>query len=149
MIRKCVPILFLLSLCFNSFNASAIDYRGFPEWSHQTQGDSEYMLYRPSNLEAGKKYPIALFMHGCCGENDHATMRNAVDPPVRMWHNFGANTQAIPTYIISGATARGWEQHFDHLIAAIEKLIKEEQGDRQRIYVTGFSMGGRGTWDHQ
>ncbi|MCB1120117.1 MAG: prolyl oligopeptidase family serine peptidase [Verrucomicrobiae bacterium] len=124
-----------------------IDYRGFPEWSHQTLGDSEYMLYRPKNLEPGKRYPIALFMHGCCGQDDHATLRNAVDPPVRMWHNWGANTQKVPTYIISGATSRGWEQHFDNLIAAIEKLIKEEQGDRQRIYVTGFSMGGRGTWD--
>lgn len=129
-----------------SVAAQDIDYKGFPEWSWQKEDSTEYYLYTPSNLEPGKRYPIALFMHGCCGEDYHATLRNAVDPPIRMWHNFGANTQTVPTYLISPKTSRGWSQHFDNLKRVMDRLVEEQQGDPQRIYVCGFSMGGNGTF---
>lgn len=123
-----------------------IDYKGFPEWSLQKQDSTEYALYTPGHLEAGKKYPVVLFMHGCCGADNHASLRNAVDPPVRMWHQFGKNIQAVPTYIIAPATARGWNQHFAALKKVMDKLIAQEQGDPQRVYVCGFSMGGEGSF---
>ncbi|MEO7048229.1 MAG: hypothetical protein ABI091_23220, partial [Ferruginibacter sp.] len=71
--------------------AQEIDYKGLPEWSWHKQDSTEYYLYTPKNVKTNKKYPVVLFMHGCCGVNDHATLRNCVDPPVRMWHNFGAD----------------------------------------------------------
>lgn len=123
-----------------------IDYKGFPQWSWHKEDSTEYYLYTPSNMKPGEKYPIALFMHGCCGETYHATLRNTVDPPLRMWHNFGANTQAIPTYIIAPATARGWSQHFENLKKVMDKLVANHNGDPQRIYVSGFSMGGEGVF---
>lgn len=139
----------LLFLCliplFTRLSAQP-DYKGFPEWELKQQGETEYALYTPQNLEEGKVYPIALFLHGCCGEDDHARLRNAVDPPVRMWHNFGENEQTIPTYIISPASSSGWSQHFTNLKIMIDDLIANHQGDPQRIYITGFSMGGGGTF---
>lgn len=137
----------LAALLLPVFLFSQIDYKGFPQWSLQKKDSTEYALYTPSKIEAGKKYPIALFMHGCCGVDYHASLRNAVDPPARMWHNFGANKQQIPTYIISPATSRGWKQHFKNLKAVMDDLIANHQGDPQRIYVCGFSMGGRGTYE--
>ncbi len=125
---------------------SQIDYKGFPEWSLQKKDSTEYVLYTPLHLHPGKKYPVVLFMHGCCGVDNHASFRNAVDPPVRMWHQFGANKQGVPTYIIAPATARGWKQHFKDLKAVMDDLVANHQGDPQRIYVTGFSMGGEGTF---
>ena len=127
--------------------AQDIDYKGLPEWSKKVQGTTEYYLYTPKNLKPGEKYPIALFMHGCCGEDNIARLRNCVDPPVRMWHNFGENTQTVPTYIIAPATTSGWSQHFPNLKAVIDDLVANHQGDPQRIYVCGFSMGGGGTYD--
>ncbi|MEO6001027.1 MAG: Ig-like domain-containing protein [Chitinophagaceae bacterium] len=124
----------------------AIDYKGFPEWSLNKKDSTEYALYTPSNLQPGSKYPIALFMHGCCGVDNHVSLRNAVDPPVRMWHQFGADKQDIPTYIIAPATLRGWAQHFKSLKEVMDDLVANHQGDPQRIYVCGFSMGGEGTF---
>lgn len=123
-----------------------IDYKGLPEWSWHKQDSTEYYLYNPKQMQAGKKYPVVLFMHGCCGVDYHARLRNCVDPPVRMWHNFGADTQTVPTYIIAPATSRGWQQHFIALKKVMDDLIANQNGDPQRIYVCGFSMGGDGTF---
>ena len=126
--------------------AQEIDYKGLPEWRWHKQDSTEYYLYTPKNIETNKKYPVVLFLHGCCGDDDHATLRNCVDPPVRMWHNFGANTQTVPTYIIAPATSRGWRQHFIALKKVIDDLIADQNGDPKKIYVCGFSMGGEGTF---
>jgi hypothetical protein len=142
-LRVFLPAFTLFFFHANVF--AQIDYKGFPQWSKHSKDSTEYFLYTPSNMKAGEKYPVALFMHGCCGTDYHASLRNCVDPPVRMWHNFGANTQVVPTYIISPATSRGWQQHFTNLKAVIDDLIANHHGDPQRVYVCGFSMGGEGT----
>jgi hypothetical protein len=137
----------LFSIFLSGHHLTAqIDYKGFPQWSWHKEDSTEYYLYTPSNMKPGEKYPIALFMHGCCGESYQASLRNTVDPPLRMWHNFGANTQSIPTYLISPATSRGWQQHFKNLKKVIDDLVDHHNGDPQRIYVTGFSMGGEGVF---
>jgi len=142
-----VPILFfMLAYSFCTYSQD-LDYKGFPEWSKHTQGITEYYLYTPNNIVQGEKVPIALFLHGCCGTSYTANLRNAVDPPVRMWHNFGDNEQTVPVYIIAPATSSGWNQHFSNLKAVMDDLVANHQGDPQRIYITGFSMGGGGTWD--
>jgi predicted esterase len=143
---KTTPILVLLLLLSSPNRSQQIDYKGFPEWSWQQEGNMEYMFYAPSAAVPGKKYPLAVFLHGCCGEDDHATMRNAVDPPVRMWHHFGENCQSEPTYIMAPKTTRGWRQKFPDIKVALDKLIASGKVDAGRIYMTGFSMGGAGTW---
>jgi hypothetical protein len=144
-LRRHLVVIVLASFIFHANVFSQLDYKGFPQWSKRQKDSTEYFLYTPSNMKVGQKYPIALFMHGCCGADYRASLRNCVDPPVRMWHNFGANTQAVPTYIISPATSRGWDQHFKNLKAVIDDLITNHNGDPQRVYVCGFSMGGAGT----
>lgn len=144
--NTCLLIFFLLFVIASNVSFAQIDYKGFPQWSWHKQDSTEYYLYTPSGMQPGRQYPVALFMHGCCGVDDHASLRNAVDPPARMWHNFGANTQKIPTYIIVPATSQGWERHFDDLKKVMDDLVKSKQGDSQRIYICGFSMGGDGTF---
>jgi poly(3-hydroxybutyrate) depolymerase len=150
MIIKKIALLFGLFTGLTIFPgvivAQDLDYKGLPQWSWHKEDSTEYYLYTPANMEPGKKYPVALFMHGCCGESYHASLRNTVDPPVRMWHNFGANTQTVPTYIIAPATSRGWKQHFANLKKVMDDLVASHNADPQRIYVCGFSMGGEGTF---
>lgn len=137
----------ILSLVACEAPAQQIDYKGFREWSWGKQDSTEYYLYSPSSTVGSKPLPIMLFLHGCCGEDYHATLRNAVDPPVRLWHAFGDNHQSNPIYIISPKTKAGWSQHFDNLKIVIDKLVAERKVDPQRIYISGFSMGARGTWE--
>lgn len=132
-------------ICLSISSLAQIDYKGFPQWSWHKQDSTEYYLYTPSAIKPGERYPVALFLHGCCGTSYKATLRNTVDPPLRMWHQFGVNKQSEPTYIIAPATSRGWSQHIDNLKKVIDDLIANRQADPQRIYITGFSMGGAGT----
>ncbi|RFZ94487.1 hypothetical protein D0C36_02760 [Mucilaginibacter conchicola] len=136
----------LMLLVFNHVSAQDIDYKGLPEWSWHKKGNTEYYLYTPKNMQARKKYPVALFLHGCCGVDDHATLRNVVDAPARMWHSFGENKQRVPTYIIAPATSKGWAQHFPDLKAVMDSLITSQNADAKRMYICGFSMGAQGTF---
>ncbi len=145
-LKRLTTLTALLAVWFAT-GFSQIDYKGFPEWGFNEVGVTQFYLYTPADIDTTQVYPIALFLHGCCGENNNASLRNCVDPPVRMWHNFGKNTQKVPTYIISPATSSGWSQHFTDLKWEIDDLIKNHHGDSTRVYITGFSMGGRGTFD--
>lgn len=137
--------IFTLFLIYG-VRSQQIDYKGFPQWSWHQEGNTEYYLYTPDSVNPEQKYPLAIFLHGCCGEDDHATLRNAVDPPVRMWHHFGANSQREPTYIMAPKTTRGWSQKFPDIRKVIDDLVSSGKVDPRRIYMTGFSMGGAGTW---
>lgn len=109
-----------------------------------------------------KKLPLVVFLHGS-GERGHdneAQLRNGVlaftEP-----ENFSQN----PCFVLapqcpendrwSGAdirTAATWSEapteSMRLLIQLIEKLLRENPAiDRDRIYLTGLSMGGAGTFD--
>ncbi len=132
---------------FLQLSFAQIDYKGLPQWSWGKKDSTEYYLYTPSSLQKGDKYPLMLFLHGCCGDDYHATLRNTVDPPVRLWHDFANNQQQHPTFILSPKTSRGWKQHIPNLKAVIDSLIGTGAADPQRIYISGFSMGAQGTWE--
>ena len=110
---RLLALLFFAALVFigsSNLRSQNIDYRGFPEWSWGKMDSTEYYLYTPGAAGKGEAYPLVLFLHGCCGNDYHATLRNAVDPPVRLWHNFGENTQRTPLFILSPKTKSGWSQ---------------------------------------
>ena len=84
--------LFLLISIFVSQSTFSqrvlVDYKPPSEWSWGVEDSTEYFIYTPGNLKLGNKYPIVLYLHGCCGESPQAIPHRAADPPVRMWHNF-------------------------------------------------------------
>lgn len=144
--KKLLLIAALIGIFYCNTIAQDIDYKLFPQWAWNKISASEYYLYTPSNIPVGKKCPIVVFFHGCCGVDDKATPRNCVDPGARVWHNFGENTQSEPTYILALATSRGYNQHFSAVKKALDDLVAANKIDPQRIYINGFSMGGSGTY---
>jgi len=146
MTRLTSLIMVFILVLIDGVRSQQIDYKGFPQWSWHQEGNTEYYLYTPDQTSPEESYPLAIFLHGCCGEDDHATLRNAVDPPVRMWHHFGDNIQQEPTYIMAPKTTRGWSQKFPDIRKVIDELVSSGKVDSRRIYMTGFSMGGAGTW---
>ncbi|MDG2368324.1 MAG: alpha/beta hydrolase-fold protein, partial [Flavobacteriaceae bacterium] len=98
-----------------------------------------YVLRFPKNFKKNKKYPLVVFLHG--GINS--------DPRRLNGRVLTVNNFFIPEndqYIIASPIKLGidWSpKKIQDVIADIESQLKI---DKKRIYLTGLSMGGRGTF---
>ncbi len=101
-----------------------------------------YLLYLPKGYEdstAGKKWPLMLFLHGA-GESGNDLQKVKVHGPPKL-----VATHDYPFIMVSPQSAgRGWNP--DTLNALLDDLVANYKVDTDRIYLTGLSMGGYGTW---
>jgi predicted peptidase len=127
--------------------------------------DGQSLLYRlmePEKIEPGKRYPLVLFLHGA-GERGS-------DNASQLVHGAGdfakpENRQKYPCFVLAPqCPADGRWVDIDWNLPAhtmpkepsvpmklalelVDKLVAELPVDKERIYMTGLSMGGFGTWD--
>lgn len=107
-----------------------------------------YWLMSPAQMEAGKKYPLVLALHGRGGNTEAATVLGNE-----------AMRRDYPCFVLAPAATRAgvWAvpADFERLrgrpqlplaLEALVKVIEENPIDRQCVYVTGQSMGGFGTF---
>ena len=115
-------------------------------------GTIPYRLFRPSGVMAGQKLPLVLFLHGM-GER-------GTDNQLQLtWIGGLVNaTRSGPyaAYVLAPQIDTSmWFQSFNSnptvgmelTLKALHQVINTENVDTSRIYVTGLSMGGMGTWD--
>jgi len=103
----------------------------------------DYLLFLPSSYykEENKKWPMILFLHGK-GErgNDIEVLKKGVVPTLL------EENKDFPFIVVSPLCPgdRYWEP------LVLKKLLDDVSGkfriDMDRIYLTGLSMGGYGTW---
>ena len=126
-----------------------------------------YRLLRPDSAAGtdlnGLRYPIVLFLHGA-GERGSDNAKQLKYLPT--WLAEPATRQRHPCYVlapqcrmderwvdVSWADAKSAPQPATPTVdlaaatQALEETIAREQVDPARIYLTGLSMGGFGTWD--
>lgn len=127
------------------------------------EGDT--LLYRmlsPKRIRSGREYPLVLFLHGS-GERGNDNERQLI------W-GAGAftdkkNRRRYPAYVVAPQCPKNqrwvdvhWalESHdmpekpsknMTLVIGLLEQMREAYPVDDSRIYVTGLSMGGYGTWD--
>jgi len=128
----------------------------------KTSDTLRYRLLKPTVNDSSKKYPLVLFLHGA-GErgNDNALqLKNGAI-------NFASslNKKLFPCYVVAPQCAEGyrWVEvdwklpshvqpekpsvYLSRTMLLIDSLKKVLNIDTNRIYITGLSMGGFGTWD--
>ena len=159
---KLRPLLLALTAAVGLASlARATDYeaRTFTDADGGTLG---YRLLPPKVVEPGKKYPLVLFLHGSGerGTDNAIQVKYAVafflKPEVR---------EKFPCYVLapqcppektwseikswSGPNAFSAEPTAPtkRVLGTLDALLKELPVDPDRLYVTGLSMGGYGTWD--
>jgi predicted peptidase len=111
-----------------------------------------YRLLKPATVEEGKKYPLVIFLHGSGerGDDNKAQLKHGVA-------EFAKRRKEFPCFLIAPqcpAGQRGWGLSAKSGVAApgklvldlIDKTCKDLPIDTKRIYLTGLSMGGYGTW---
>ena len=104
-------------------------------WAFQPSDDS-------AKTEAG--YPLMLFLHGAGESGDNPNVLKKYGPPKLCDNPEIAKTWKFFTISPQAKQASGWSAK--QMLALIDNVCERFPIDRSRIYVTGPSMGGIGTW---
>jgi predicted peptidase len=106
--------------------------------------DIDYLLYLPDNYEkkSGEKFPLVLFLHGAGERGNNLDLVKAHGPPKLVEQG-----KSFPFILASPQCPEDLWWDADELLHLVEDLEKNYRVDPARIYVTGLSMGGYGTWD--
>lgn len=105
--------------------------------------ETRYLLYLPEGYTAdtAKVWPLIVFLHGSGESGEDLEKVKKHGPPKLV-----EGGKQFPFIIVSPQTLqrKGWQP--DLLIDMIGDIKKKYRVDEERVYLTGLSMGGFGTW---
>ncbi|WP_166820250.1 carboxylesterase family protein [Thalassoroseus pseudoceratinae] len=101
----------------------------------------DYLLYLPKDYEKQDSWPLLLFLHGAGERGSNLDLVKVHGPPKMI-----ANGHEFPFIVASPQCPKGKRWVPTPLMALIADLESRYKVDSDRIYVTGLSMGGFGTW---
>ena len=103
---------------------------------------ANYLLYLPKGYGEGKKdWPLVLFLHGS-GERGEDLQKVKTHGPPKLV----AQGKEFPFILVSPQCPDGNWWSVDVLDGLLKEIQDKYDVDANRIYVTGLSMGGYGTW---
>jgi predicted peptidase len=120
---------------------------GFVNKIHKgTHGESKYVLFVPPNYKGDKEYPVILFLHGAgsTGDDGQKQVKGGLAKHIR-----DAKQKFPFITIFPQAKTKGWGASGDNgkrALAILDEVQKDYKTDKKRVYLTGLSMGGFGTW---
>ncbi len=102
-----------------------------------------YLLFLPVGYGAdtAKRWPLILFLHGA-GERGSDVQKVAIHGPVK----YIAKHSDFPFIMVSPQCPEGRHWSNDQLLALLADIQGRYRVDPSRVYLTGLSMGGYGTW---
>lgn len=99
-----------------------------------------YRTVTPENYDPEKKYPLILFLHGR-GEQGEDLDRTQIHGPFKKVAEL-----KLPVIIVAPQSPQDEWWQADSLSALVDHLLETLPIDKSRVYLTGLSMGGQGTW---
>jgi len=133
-----------------------------PLWEKHVYTDAAgqvlpYRLLKPESYSTHVKYPLVLFLHGATdrGEDNERQLLQGVAVFAQ-----AAVRREYPCWVAAPQCPKDAKWSDEDLpptpqpteptrlaLALVTALLRDNNADPQRIYVTGLSMGGSGTWD--
>src|SRR5712692_1511132 len=106
----------------------------------------QYQVFVPAGWSSNKSWPVILFLHGA-GERGEDGL---VQTEVGIGTAIRRSTERFPCIVIFPQCRKNvaWSDPAMEVqtLKALEQTMKEFHGDPQRVYLTGLSLGGYGTW---
>ena len=146
---------------------TAEQYQQFEKCVFQPKADGPALLYRfrKPDVKPGEKYPLIIFLHGA-GERGADNDAQLTGQDLFLHLVYSEAGQKNPSFVLVPQCPEGkrwcevnWSTPDSHTTPAepsepfqllrqlVDKLKKELPIDASRIYITGISMGGFGTFD--
>jgi acid stress-induced BolA-like protein IbaG/YrbA len=115
-------------------------FRGIRQWAYRSSIDGScqpYTIYLPENYNPVKQYKLLICLHGYSGD-DYSSVQTAL-------------TDASPDdFIIAAPYGRGDLAYAgigeQDVLDVMDLVQKTYSIDPDQVYITGWSMGGCGTW---
>lgn len=102
-----------------------------------------YVCYTPEDYDGSKPYPLVVFLHGAGERGDDISLlyKHGFLKHVKEGKNY-------PFIIVAPQCPfeKYWGNYTESLNVFLDSIIEEYNVDVDRIYLTGLSMGGTGTW---
>lgn len=113
------------------------------KWQVTRSSELKYLVYLPTDYDArsSRRWPLMLFLHGA-GERGTNVQRVAIHGPLSLVKR-GTN---FPFIIIAPLCPSDERWQNDSLSLLLDRVAKKFAVDESRVYLTGLSMGGYGTW---
>ena len=106
-----------------------------------------YLKYLPADYDPQKKYPLVVFLHGA-GERGKPDGSELDIVKVHFWFSRAAKGEEFPFVMVAPqcTTEDYWGAYIESLNKFLDAVLAENAVDDRRVYLTGLSMGGTGTW---
>jgi predicted peptidase len=107
--------------------------------------DYPYQVYVPRAYDPSRRWPAVLFLHGAGERGSDGLLQTEVGigPAIR---RYPSRFPAIVVMPQAPEDTRWSIAPGDAALAALDKTVSEFSIDPNRIYLTGLSMGGHGSW---
>lgn len=137
-------------------------------YTSSTGQNLPYRILYPENYNKDLKYPVILFLHGAGERGNDNEKQLTHGAKLFLTEENRKNYEAIvifpqcaaesywssvvidrnkSPYAFDFDYARAETEPLKNAIALVKKIAAEEGGDKKRIYITGLSMGGMGTFE--
>jgi predicted peptidase len=106
----------------------------------------KYAVYVPANFSPEKKWPIVLFLHGAGERGEEGSLQTdtGIGTALRRYPD------RYPAIVVMPQCRPNQNWNLPAMqaqaLAALEQSSTEFNGDPDRTYLTGLSLGGYGTW---
>jgi len=102
---------------------------------------TRYLLYVPQQKPPSGKYPLLLFLHGSAERGSDLNLLKRTGPFI-----FADTAKNFPFILVAPQCDPDRDWDTQNLLTLIDSLESRLDIDKSKIYVTGYSMGGFGTW---
>lgn len=130
-------LYFLVVIC--SFTSFSQEVKGSFSTEIKETFSYGYILHKP--LASKEKKPLLIFLHGS-GEKGNDLDKLKVHGPLKY-----IQKNTLDAYILAPQCPENNYWDAESLHALIQKIIEENAIDKNRIYLTGLSMGAWGAWN--
>ena len=165
--KRCVFFGLLIGLLFPQISVGQITDFEAQTFQDSVGNELKYRILKPAEYDSSKSYPLVLFLHGAGerGSDNFSQLKWGVShfaepkfrekypafvvapqvPQGQTWAGLPEDTSSSPSFTMPLRSEP--TEPMKLTISLLDTLEKRYSIDTKRLYVTGISMGGFGTFD--
>jgi poly(3-hydroxybutyrate) depolymerase len=144
---RILPVLFFALLSSGGSQAANVANFDVFNYDYLNDGTSEMVgrLHKPANYDPTKSYPIVVYYHGAgnLGSNNTGPVN---EMSTALYNKAVAEEAFIYVPQLPSGSGTWGASAIDNSMRMVAKAAGQYNIDTDRMYVTGYSLGGGGSW---